>query len=97
MSTGSVNTIPAAEIKRRGVVALEEGLKKGLLHIIKGNRPICVVLSEKDYAALLMKTKSVQAVDLWNLLDNRTWQGHRSKKDIDAQIKNERGNWDKTK
>jgi len=90
-----MNTIPASEIKRRGVTALEEGLKNGPIHIIKNNRPTCVVLSEQDYAALLQQQKPSEEKNLWELLDHRPWEGSRSKKNIDHQIKQERENWDK--
>jgi hypothetical protein len=92
----SMNTVPAAEVKRRGIAALEDALKKGPAHIIKSNRPSCVVLSEEDYATLLAKNQpNYQAVDLWNLLEKRPWQGTRTKKDIDIQIKKERDSWNK--
>ncbi len=86
-----MQTIPALEVKRRGVAALEEALKNGPVHIIKNNRPTCVVISEEDYALL---TKKSSAMNLWDLLDNRPWQGSRSKKDIDKQLHTERNNWD---
>lgn len=47
-----MNTVPASEIKRRGVAALDEALKSGPVHIIKNNRPRYVVLSEEAYQAL---------------------------------------------
>ena len=48
-----MNTLPAQEIKRRGVVAFDEALKKGPLHIIKNNQPQYVVLSEERYRELI--------------------------------------------
>lgn len=89
-----MHSIPALEVKRRGVAALEEALKKGPVHIIKNNKPTCVVLSETDYAALLQKQK-IEISSLWDLLGNKTWKKTRSKKDIDTQTKKERDNWDK--
>jgi len=47
-----MHTIPASEIKRRGVAALDEALKSGPVHIIKNNRPQYVVISEEGYLAL---------------------------------------------
>ena len=47
-----MHTIPASEVKRRGVAALDEALKFGPVHIIKNNRPRYVVLSEEDYQVL---------------------------------------------
>ena len=48
-----MNTIPSQDIKRRGIAAVDEALKKGPVHVIKNNRPQYVVLSEEDYLALL--------------------------------------------
>jgi PHD/YefM family antitoxin component YafN of YafNO toxin-antitoxin module len=90
-----MNTIPASEIKRRGTAVLEENLKNGPVHIIKNNRPLCVVLSEQDYAALLQQTRRNEESNLWELLDYRPWEGTRSKKNIDHQIKKEREAWNK--
>jgi PHD/YefM family antitoxin component YafN of YafNO toxin-antitoxin module len=52
MSTG-LNTVAAQDLKRRGVIAIEERLVAGPVHIIKRNRPLCVVLSETDYRELV--------------------------------------------
>jgi PHD/YefM family antitoxin component YafN of YafNO toxin-antitoxin module len=48
-----VNTIPAQEVKRRGIAAVDELIGKGDLHIIRNNQPQYVVLSEKRYQELL--------------------------------------------
>jgi PHD/YefM family antitoxin component YafN of YafNO toxin-antitoxin module len=48
-----VNSIPAQDIKRRGISAVDEALREGPVHIIKNNRPSYVVLSEAAYAELL--------------------------------------------
>ena len=58
-----MHTIPASEIKRRGVAALDEALKSGPVHIIKNNRPQYVVISEEGYLALTkLATPSVMTV-----------------------------------
>jgi len=48
-----MNSIPAQEIKRRGISAVDEALRDGPVHIIKNNRPQYVVLSEDRYTELL--------------------------------------------
>jgi PHD/YefM family antitoxin component YafN of YafNO toxin-antitoxin module len=48
-----MRTIPAQDIKRRGISALDEDLKAGPVHVIKNNRPQYVVLSEQRYQELL--------------------------------------------
>ncbi len=48
-----MNSIPAQEIKRRGISAVDEALREGPVHIIKNNRPRYVVLSEERFEELL--------------------------------------------
>ena len=48
-----MNTIPAQEVKRRGIAAVDELIAKGDLHIIRNNQPQYVVLSEQRYQELL--------------------------------------------
>jgi PHD/YefM family antitoxin component YafN of YafNO toxin-antitoxin module len=52
MST-ELNTIAAQEVKRRGVIALEEKLQRGPVHVLKRNHAVCVVLSEERYRELV--------------------------------------------
>lgn len=47
-----MNSVPAQEIKRRGISAVDEILEKGPVHIIKNNQPRYVVLSEERYQEL---------------------------------------------
>jgi len=48
-----MNSIPAQEIKRRGISAVDEALRDGPVHIVKNNRPRYVVLSEERFEELL--------------------------------------------
>ncbi len=48
-----MNILPAQEIKRRGISAVDEALAQGPVHIIKNNRPQYVVLTEENYRELL--------------------------------------------
>jgi PHD/YefM family antitoxin component YafN of YafNO toxin-antitoxin module len=48
-----MNVIPAPEIKRRGIGAVESYLGAGPVHVIRNNRPEYVVLKEDDYQNLL--------------------------------------------
>ena len=82
-----VNTIPAQEIKRRGIGALDELLKQGPVHVIKNNRPQYVVMTEEDYARL------TERPSLWQWLD-RPARGSRNKQAIDAQLRVEREAWE---
>ena len=48
-----MNAIPAQEIKRRGLAAVDELIAKGDLHVIRNNRPQYVVVSEERYQELV--------------------------------------------
>lgn len=86
-----MNTLTVSELKRRGMAAIEDGLRRGPVHIVKRNKPAAVVLTEADYQRLAHGRVSapggVTAVQ-W-LLDQRP-AGKRSKAQIDAALKVER-------
>ncbi len=88
-----MNTLTVAELKRRGMAAIEDGLRHGPIHIVKRNRPAAVVLSEDAYRQLA-QGKVVAAGGLtavqWLLAQPAT--GKRSKAMIDADLKAGR-NW----
>jgi PHD/YefM family antitoxin component YafN of YafNO toxin-antitoxin module len=47
-------SIPAQELKRRGIAAVDELIAKGDLHVIRNNQPQYVVLSEERYQELIV-------------------------------------------
>jgi PHD/YefM family antitoxin component YafN of YafNO toxin-antitoxin module len=47
-----MNMIASQEIKRRGMVAVDELLSQGPVRIVKNNRPLYVVMSETDFDAM---------------------------------------------
>ncbi len=49
-----MNAIPAQEIKRRGIAAVDDLIAKGDLHVIRNNKPQYVVLSEERYQELIV-------------------------------------------
>jgi len=68
-----MNTIPAQEIKRRGITAVEDLIAKGDVHVIRNNKPQYVVLSEARYQALLeAQDEAYTARVLASLEDLRT-------------------------
>jgi PHD/YefM family antitoxin component YafN of YafNO toxin-antitoxin module len=84
-----LNTLTAAELKRRGMVAIEDGLRQGPLHIVKRNKPMAVVLTEAEYQRLaigssLMPSGGMTALQ-WLLSSEPA--GKRSKAEIDAELK----------
>jgi hypothetical protein len=85
------NTLTAVELKRRGMAAIEEGLLKGPLHIIKRNRPAAVVLTEEAFQRLSAGAQpappGLSAVQ-WLLQHPAT--GRHDRADIDAQLEAER-------
>lgn len=48
-----MNAIPAQDIKRKGISAVDEALKQGPVHVIRNNQPQYVVLSEDRYRELV--------------------------------------------
>lgn len=47
------NTLTVAELKRRGMAAIEDGLRHGPVHIVKRNKVAAVVLSGEEYQRLI--------------------------------------------
>jgi PHD/YefM family antitoxin component YafN of YafNO toxin-antitoxin module len=48
-----VNALPAQELKRRGIAAVDDLIAKGDVHVIRNNQPQYVVLSEARYQELV--------------------------------------------
>ena len=48
-----MNIVPAQEIKRRGIAAVDDLIAKGDVHVIRNNQPQYVVLSEARYQDLI--------------------------------------------
>ena len=92
-----MNTIPASEVKRRGVAALQDAVKKGPVHVIKNNRPALVVLSEEEYARLTgMRTGEPEPPrydSVWDFLLHAPSAQTRTKEEIDAWLRKERASW----
>jgi prevent-host-death family protein len=83
-----MNTLTVAELKRRGMAAIEEGLRRGPVHIVKRNRPAAVVLSEDDYQRLAQgKAAAPGGVSAMQWLLSQPAAGKRSKARIDADLK----------
>ena len=48
-----MRSIPAREIKRRGISAVDEALKDGPVYVIKNDQPSYVVMDEAHYRELV--------------------------------------------
>lgn len=52
-----MNTIPAQELKRRGIAAVDGLIESGDVHVIRNNRPEYVVLTEARYQELVAEAE----------------------------------------
>jgi len=90
-----MNTLTAAELKRRGMAAIEEGLRRGPVHLMKRNKSAAVVLSEEEYALLVQGKAGAAPVGLsavqWLLSQPAT--GTKRKAQIDKALREEREGW----
>lgn len=86
-----MNTLTVAELKRRGMAAIEDGLRHGPLHIVKRNRHAAVVLSEDEYQRLAHgRTANPPGISAVQWLLDQPATGKRSKARINAELKAER-------
>lgn len=88
-------TIPAKELKRRGVAAIEDLIEEGPVEILKNNRPSCVVLSVEQYRELTerrrpRRSKHRPKVSELFALPAR---GTKNRSEIDAELRAERESW----
>jgi len=85
------NTITVGELERRGMAAIEEGLARGPVHIVKRNKVAAVVLSEAEYQRLTRaQPPSVPGLTALQWLLTQPAPGARSKQDIDDALAGER-------
>lgn len=52
-----MNTIPAQELKRRGIAAVDGLIESGDVLVIRNNRPEYVILSEERYRELVAEAE----------------------------------------
>lgn len=85
------NVLTVAELKRRGMAAIEEHLQRGPVHILKRNKPAAVVLSEADYQRLIgAQPNAVSGMSAMQWLLTQPVVGTRSKEDMDQALSAER-------
>ena len=93
MADQPLNVLRSAELKRRGIAAVEEALRAGPVHLLKRNSPAAVVLSEAEYNRLRRQaerpTTAGQSCLDWLLSLPPVAEG-RSKEEIDAELQRER-------
>jgi hypothetical protein len=90
-----MNTLTAAELKRRGMAAIDDGLRHGPVHLMKRNKPSAVVLSEEEYARLAQSKQGAAPVGMTAIqwLLTQPTIGTKRKAQIDKQLREERGGW----
>ena len=91
-----MNAIAANELKRHGILAIEPLLASGPVHIIKRNKPICVVLAEDEYERLSRAAQVNNAVHSHTVME---WfaapsSGTSAKEEVDRRLDAERDSWD---
>lgn len=85
------NTLTVAELKRRGMAAIEEGLRRGPVHIVKRNKPAAVILTEEEYRRLTQgRVDTPPGMTAIQWLLSQPASGTRSKAQIDADLEGER-------
>ncbi|MFA7403722.1 MAG: hypothetical protein WC007_07005 [Pelobacteraceae bacterium] len=92
-----MNALPANDLKRHGISAVEQLLVNGPVYIIKRNQPVCVVLAEDEYERLSKAAQANTSVHSHTVME---WfalpvAGVSSKDEIDRRLDAERESWDK--
>lgn len=85
------NTLTIAELKRRGMAAIEDGLKRGPVHILKRNKSAAVVVSSEEYERLSRRYNAdVPGMTALQWLLEHPMDGTLSKRDIDLRLRKDR-------
>lgn len=89
-----MNAISANELKRHGIAAIEKLFAKGPVHVIKRNRPVCVVLTEAEYERLTRAqaetSSQISVIDWFSLPPLEAAQ----KSELDDRLSRERDGWE---
>jgi PHD/YefM family antitoxin component YafN of YafNO toxin-antitoxin module len=90
-----MNAIAANELKRHGIAAIEKLFAKGPVHVIKRNRPVCVVLTEAEYERLTrahaeISSQQISVIDWFSLPP----LGATQKSELDDRLSRERDGWE---
>jgi len=87
------NVLTSAELKRRGIAAIEQALRQGPVRLIKHNQASGVVLSEQHYRQLQLQASRAPAAApsrVHSLLSVSPAPRPRSKAATDAELAAER-------
>jgi len=84
-----MNTIPAQELKRRGIAAVDGLIAQGDVHVIRNNRPEYVVLTEARYQEMLAEVNEAYLARVKESLQD--YKAGRVKRGSAADLINELG------
>lgn len=92
-----MQTIPASEIKRRGIAALDGKLDHGPVYVMRNNKPACVILSEAEYERLRQDKPTAPPTAIWDVLLNprEPVEGRRTAEQVAADLAEERNSWNR--
>ena len=90
-----MNTLTAAELKRRGMAAIEERLRRGPVHLVKRNKPAAVVLAEEQFEKLSQgrPEAAVPGMSAIQWLLSQPVIGTKSRHRLDHELRAEREGW----
>ena len=90
-----MNTLTAAELKRRGMAAIEERLRRGPVHLVKRNKAAAVVLTEAQYEKLSQGRleTAVPGMSAIQWLLSQPMTGTKSRRQLDRDLRAEREGW----
>jgi hypothetical protein len=90
-----MNTLTAAELKRRGMAAIEERLRRGPVHLVKRNKAAAVVLTEEQYEKLSQGRleAAVPGMTAIQWLLSQPMTGTKSRRQLDRELRAERESW----
>lgn len=89
-----MNSLTVAELKRRGMAAIEDGLRHGPVHILKRNKLAAVVLTEDEYQRLVHgKAYAPAGMSAMQWLLSEPSLGAKDKATLDAELRAERDVW----
>ncbi|MBS1162747.1 MAG: hypothetical protein H6R03_643 [Burkholderiaceae bacterium] len=90
-----MNTLTAAELKRRGMAAIEERLRRGPVHLVKRNKAAAVVLTEEQYEQLAQgrRNAAVPGMSAIQWLLSQPVIGTKSRRQLDRELRAERASW----
>jgi PHD/YefM family antitoxin component YafN of YafNO toxin-antitoxin module len=66
----TMRTIPAREVKRRGIGAVDEMIDEGPVHVIRNDRPMYVIMTEAQYEELVEARREAELAGIREALED---------------------------